>query len=137
MKTHLLLIDDDVDEFNFIARITSEIPTLKFTYACNGKNGIESMAIDLPDVVLLDMNMPAMNGLECLRKIMKTEELKLVPIYMYSNCDSESFVSEARRIGACDCFKKPASVEVLKKILSRVLDDAAFGVNYSPQENNI
>jgi CheY-like chemotaxis protein len=123
MKTHLLLIDDDIDEFDFIAPLLRDMPTLKFSYACNGRNGIELMAAELPDVVLLDMNMPAMNGLECLKKIKKTEALKSIPVFMYSNGYSDDLAREARLLGANDCFKKPASERLLRKILSQVLDD--------------
>jgi len=121
MKKHLLLIDDDIDEFDFIARIIEEMPMLKFSYASNGKNGLEQMANDMPDIVLLDMNMPAMNGLECLQKIKKTETLKSIPVYMYSNSHTVSFVNEARQLGATDCLKKPGSIEILREMITRVL----------------
>jgi DNA-binding NtrC family response regulator len=122
MKKHLLLIDDDIDEYDFIVRILQELPALRFSYACSGKKALDFLSENTPDVILLDMNMPAMNGLECLQKIRKKDGS--VPVYMYSNCYVENFVNEAKELGATDCFKKPSDVDVLRKILVKVLHGA-------------
>lgn len=124
MKRHLMLIDDDIDEFDFITCLLEEMPSLKVSYACNGSSALKQMSDDVPDVVLLDMNMPAMNGLECLKKIKTSAKLHSIPVYMYSNCRTANFITEAKELGATDCFKKPTTVDVLRKILVIVLNDS-------------
>jgi len=121
MKKHLLLIDDDIDEYNFIVRILQELPALRFSYACSGRKALDFLAGNTPDVILLDMNMPAMDGLECLGKIKQKNELESVPVYMYSNCNTGKFLEVAKNIGATDCFKKPSDTAALRKILVKVL----------------
>ena len=136
MKKHLLLIDDDIDEFDFITTLLIEMPFLKFTYACNGKSGIDLMLEDTPDVVLLDMNMPAMSGIDCLKKIKHTPNIQSIPVYMYSNCHSQTFVEDAKYYGAVDCYKKPTSADNLRKILVKVLSES-HAVNPVRRERSI
>ena len=136
MKKHLLLVDDDIDEFEFITSLSQEMPALKFSYACDGTSALELMSDEMPDVVLLDMNMHAMNGLECLKKIKASARLHSVPVYMYSNCHTPNFIQEARQLGATDCFKKPTTLDVLRKILVVVLNDSD-SVNLILQKKSI
>ena len=67
MSKHLLLIDDDEDEFDFLKTVVQELTGLKCSYANGGRKGIALLKSGIADAVLLDMNMPEMNGFECIR----------------------------------------------------------------------
>lgn len=123
MARHLLLIDDDEDESDFFSLVLKELPPVKYSYADSARKGIELMKADLPDIVLLDMNMPAVNGLDCLREIKGSAALKSVPIIIYSNSNDENLRQSALAIGAADCLKKPQSMGHLKELLQKVLSD--------------
>ncbi|MGK4569321.1 response regulator [Flavobacterium sp. 3HN19-14] len=123
MKHHLLLIDDDDDEFELLKLALSDYPELKYSYADNGFTGIEMIKSEAPDLVLLDVNMPKMNGLKCLEKIRKDADaaLRTVPVFIYSNSDAEVLTTEAMQLGATDCLRKPVSLALLKELLIKVL----------------
>ena len=78
-------------------------------------------ADDLPDIVLLDINMPRMNGIQCLKEIKKIDRIKPVPVYMYSTAEDEKMMAEARQYGAVDIIIKPTSLPGLVEILSSIV----------------
>ncbi len=109
-KMTLLLIDDD------------EIERMKFKRVCqkNGylhiikeaKNG--ELALDLlrnkeslPDIIILDLNMPKMNGIEFLNILKSDEELKYIPIVIMSSSDNFLDVKECYKIGVSGYIIKP------------------------------
>lgn len=137
MKRHLLLIDDDDDEFDLLKLLTSEIPGLDCFYAANGFDGMKSIENHNPDVVLLDMNMPVMNGLECLKMIRLQKEFKDIPVYIYSNGSAESMKMEVLRAGATGCLTKPSNIKNLTQIILNVLDETtAYASRIRPGKNN-
>jgi CheY-like chemotaxis protein len=69
-----------------------------------------------PDLILLDINMPRMNGKECLKKLKQDEELKLIPVIMLTSSQAPSDI--------IDCYKYQASSYVLKPFNARAYVDA-------------
>ena len=72
------------------------------------------------------MNMPRMNGLQCLKEIKKIKRLNHVPVFMYSTSADPSVVEENKRLGATDFIVKPSSINDLTKILSRIIRKKVF-----------
>lgn len=124
MVKHLLLIDDDEDESDFFALVLKELPPVKYSYADSARKGLEVLKAEGPDLVLLDMNMPAVNGIECLKEIRKSG-LKDTPVYIYSNSNDDSLQRAALASGANGCFKKPQSMPALKDLLEKLLMEKA------------
>ncbi|PWT70626.1 MAG: hypothetical protein C5B59_19650 [Bacteroidetes bacterium] len=82
------LVDDDADDHNFFQKAVSRmlIP-LRCEFAFGRLEAIGMLKGNpnfRPDFIFLDINMPIMNGLECLREMRKMEKLENTPIYMYS-----------------------------------------------------
>lgn len=86
--------------------------------AVNGEEGLRMMKETHPDIVLLDMMMPVMGGMEVLERMQKDEKLKSVPVVVISNSGQPVEVEEARRLGARDFLIKAAfdPEEVLEKV---------------------
>ncbi len=118
-----MLIDDDEDESDFFSLVLDQLPPVKYSFADNATHGLELMKKVLPDLVMLDMNMPAVNGLECLKEIRKTSELKDIPVFIYSNSNDESLRKAALMNGATGCLKKPQSMQMLKEVIEKALAD--------------
>lgn len=116
-----MLIDDDEDESDFFLLALQELPPVKYRFADNARQGLAMLKAERPDLVLLDINMPAMNGMECLKEIRRTEGLKDVPVFIYSNSDEEKMQRTAIANGANGCFKKPQSMDDLKNLLKSIL----------------
>lgn len=76
----------------------------------------------IPDVILLDLLMPKMNGFEFLKNVKADPALKSIPIIVLSNLGDQENVDKAKAIGATDYFiKSNTSLESLKKIVENIL----------------
>lgn len=116
----LLFIDDDEDDFLILNEALKEINAeVEVTYLSNCYRLFELRQNDF-DLIFLDINMPAMNGIECLRKI-KESKLRQIPVVMYSTTKNSFFVEEAYKSGANLFFRKPISFGALTAALKSLL----------------
>lgn len=121
MERHILLIDDDEDEFLILSNTVANMPGVHCSYASNSRNGIEILKTGLPDMVLLDMNMPAINGLKCLEYIKQIKEISHIPVFLYSTSLTDTYSDRAHNLGASGCLQKTSSPEVLHDMIIRIL----------------
>lgn len=123
-KYHILLVDDDLDEFEFFLMALEKMPSLfKCTYAGGGTEALNLLNEIEPDFIFLDMNMPARNGLECLKEIKKIEKYRHIPIIIYSTTIDESIAKKALALGAVQCLTKPILPALLEEILRKMVYD--------------
>jgi PAS domain S-box-containing protein len=109
-KTIKILAIDDINDNLIVlkALLTDKIPEAKLFFADSGKNGIEQAKAEHPDVILLDVIMPVMNGFEVCAKLKSDEQLKHIPIIILTaaKTDKESRI-KALDIGADAFLAKP------------------------------
>jgi CheY-like chemotaxis protein len=119
-----LLIDDDEDDQEFFSMAIKETdPHAQCVFANDGIHALEKFKTDesfMPSVIFIDINMPRMNGLQCLSEIKKLSRIQHVPTYIYSTSDEKSIVEECLRLGASGFIKKQITVEQLQKQLMGV-----------------
>ncbi len=120
-KPSVALIEDDP--------LIAEMYTTKFTkegyelhHAPDGFAGLEMVKKEKPDIILLDIIMPKMDGFQVLQELRKTSEFKDTPVVMLTNLGQEEDVQKGRQLGATDYFIKtnftPAAiVEKVKELL--------------------
>lgn len=122
-----LLVDDDPDDqeiFIMIAKTVNE--NISFITANDGAEALlllNDQSKIIPHYIFLDVNMPKINGVECLKKIKTMERLKHCKIFMYSTTSEKSIVTETKRLGATDFIIKPALTSELKIILSTIFNN--------------
>jgi two-component system chemotaxis response regulator CheB len=109
----VLVVDDSALVRKLIARVFADTAEFELKFA---KNGVEALAFNKsfePHVVTLDIQMPEMNGLECLDRIMVERP---VPVVMVSSLAEEATEAtlEALRLGAVDAVAKPTGAVSLK-----------------------
>jgi iron complex outermembrane recepter protein len=120
----VLLVDDDPDDqeiFEFALRRADESATCIF--ADDGRHALERLQNEtdlIPDIIFIDMNMPRMNGKQCLASIKEIERFKNVPVYMYSTGADPQSVKENMELGAEDYIIKPSDVDTLAGMLSSI-----------------
>ncbi len=119
-----LLIDDDLDDQEVLI-MTLEKINKNITYA-TANTGVAALDVLAdgqlkPDYIFLDMNMPKMNGIECLTNLKKLPQLADCKIFMYSTTAENAVVQRIKELGAVDFIVKPASPADLEKILSKIL----------------
>jgi CheY-like chemotaxis protein len=73
-----------------------------------------------PNYIFLDVNMPKMNGIECLKNIKKIDRLKSTNIYMYSTTSEGAVEAESENLGATGFIIKPASISILRDQLEKI-----------------
>jgi CheY-like chemotaxis protein len=75
-----------------------------------------------PDYIFIDVNMPKMNGVDCLRMIKNIDRLKYTRMFMYSTTAEGMALEKSRELGADDFIIKPSSASALKEKLSRIFE---------------
>ncbi len=86
--------------------------------AVNGTEAIKKMRAGEPDLVLLDIVMPYMNGLEILKKIKEDKDLKKLPVILLTNLSQKEDIQEGLALGAADYLIKShfTPTEVMEKV---------------------
>jgi two-component system KDP operon response regulator KdpE len=110
----LILIADDEDRMRRFIRMNLELENYRVTEASTGLEAIEHVRDDLPDLVLLDVMMPELDGFEALRIIRETSN---VPVIMLTVRDDEDDKVKGLSLGADDYVTKPFSP---RELLSRI-----------------
>ena len=126
MKKHILLVDDDADE---VLIFTGALDQLHIPYKCtwakSGEQAVSQLAYLTPDIIFLDLNMPGMDGLECLAVIKRMSQLEGVPVVLQSSVLSEECRARAMELGAWACLEKTGTMAGLSELLGRLM-----GVEY-------
>lgn len=121
----VLLVDDDLDEVELFRDLLDEIdPSIVYHYAMNGSDALQQLtsnAIGVPDIIFLDINMPVMNGWECLKRLKRMPALKDVPVVMYSTTDRDIDLQLARQLGAANFVTKHDNYTRFRKEIEHVL----------------
>lgn len=119
-KKSILIIDDEVEILNLLSRFLGRNPNYSVTTFSNPISGIsEAQRVDF-DIILLDIMMSQMNGLEVLEKIKsKKEDQKVVMMTAYSTLDK---VLKSHKEGATNYVMKPfSSLDALESKIAEVL----------------
>lgn len=124
-KKYIILAEDDEDDRSFFKEVFSE---LRLAYdlrvAEDGfelMNFLEKPAIELPQLILLDLNMPLINGFECMELIKKNERLKNIPVIIYSTSANPAVIEKSYSLGAHFYLHKPSNFPRLKEDIKKVL----------------
>lgn len=119
----VFLIDDDVDDQEIFSITVGKIsPQFRCEFADDGVDALEMLQrgkLD-PDIILIDLNMPRMGGIECLGRIKKMDDYKQTSAYIYSTSDDQVVVERCMKLGAAGFIKKEADPHVLQKKLASI-----------------
>ncbi len=123
MIKSILLVDDDTEDAELFSEALSETEaSIKFTRAIDGCDAIEILEKGVsPDIIFLDINMPRMNGWECLGKLKSKAAYKDIPVIMYTTSSNQNEKEIAINFGAINFISKPNNFTDLKKILESVI----------------
>ena len=118
----ILLVDDDHEEAElFTAALKSVDQTIQFVPAEDGVDLLDSIRKHKPDIVFIDINMPFLNGIECLKAVRSDPEFKYLPIIMYSTSNNQKNIIDSFNNNANLYIVKPDSYRGIIIALEKVL----------------
>ena len=122
-KEKILIIEDDM-YINKMYQLKLNLEGYEVEIAENGKVGVEKTKSFKPDIVLLDILMPEMDGFEVLKVLKADSEMKKIPVLIMSNLGQEDHIQKGKEMGAVGYIVKtqytPAKVvETIKEVLER------------------
>jgi len=136
MNTMCLLIDDDADDQEVFQMALNRVdPGIECIAFFDCMMAIERLNADqyiIPAFIFLDINMPKMDGLQCLREIRRMEHLKHVTIIMYSTTLDDKIRVLANEYGASGFLVKQFSLEDLVKSLSKIFGSLSYDGTTAP-----
>ena len=115
----ILLVEDDIDDQYFFREALSLLsPALSCQIA---ENGVEALKLlkELPrfDIIFMDINMPKMNGIECLQVLKSNDSYKNIPVVILSTSSDQAYIDRCKILGATYYFTKPIiPFELIKKL---------------------
>lgn len=127
VDTRKVLIVDDEPDIRELYRFAFEDEGYQVTEAVDGVDGVEKATALQPDLVVLDLAMPRLDGLAALPRILDAApEARVVIVTAYSTV--EAFAT-GRRLGACACFQKERFVPRIPEVWDRYCDNSDHASN--------
>lgn len=113
----ILYIEDHSSNLQLVEQILKNKSNINLVTAKTGEEGLELICKDKYDLILLDINLPGINGFEVLAKIRNADELKNIPVIAVSANAMENFVEHAKNNGFTDFITKPIHIPVFLKTI--------------------
>lgn len=115
---NIILADDDYDDKDLLEEaIKKNCPDVLFKHADNSTTLFDLLkSSPAPDIIILDINMPYLNGNECLQIIKGNNALKGIKVIMYSTSSNKTDIEESFLHGADHYVIKPDNIEALHKL---------------------
>ncbi|TFG95997.1 MAG: sigma-54-dependent Fis family transcriptional regulator, partial [Calditrichales bacterium] len=118
IKRKILIVDDD-EKVLFAFREVLEKDGHQYMDARSGREAIEKTAANKPDLVIMDINLPEMDGLEALQKIKETNQF--MPVIIITGEGTMQTAIQAMRYGAFQYLMKPVSVATIRQEIDRAI----------------
>lgn len=118
----ILSVEDDVDLQQVYAYAFKK-QGWETVYAYDGKDGLEKAIRLKPDLLLLDMMLPGLNGVEVIERLKAREDTRSIPVIVMTAYPSDAHFLESavRALGAVEYLAKPVRIDELVKTIARLL----------------
>jgi CheY-like chemotaxis protein len=133
---NILLADDDVDEHIFFKEAINKINVVGHN-VISVYDGVQLMDYlfrrgiyknskgPLPDLIILDLNMPLMDGFQVIKELKLKSDFKHIPIYVLSTTSNVTHVNNCRELGCAGYFQKQIKNDKLTQIIESILEKEA------------
>lgn len=121
-RKKILIVDDEQDILEFLSynfkREGYEVIT-----SVNGKEGLSKAELILPDIIIADIRMPEMDGIEMCRRMRKTNALKDVPVLFLTADDDEYLALSAHHSGGTQYLNKPIHLNIISGMIKDMIHE--------------
>ncbi len=127
----ILIVEDEEDIIEILRIALSINSNFHLIFASSGKEGLDRAKLEAPDLILIDVLMPGMNGLTLSEELKKEEKTKQIPIIFITSRVQKNEILEYKAKGAIGVIEKPfAPMEIVTKI-------QGFWGEVSPSSTNL
>jgi DNA-binding response OmpR family regulator len=121
-KFTILSIEDNLADFHLLQKAFSEVPDIKadLINIADGKTAVDFLYkkgkykdAKTPDIIILDLNLPSLNGKEILKIVKNDKNLKVIPVIMFSTSDAERDIEESYKLYASSYITKTFDINKL------------------------
>ncbi|HEX5883120.1 MAG TPA: response regulator [Pyrinomonadaceae bacterium] len=122
----ILVVDDAADNLAMIS-LALQQQGYKVVTAANGEDAVTVAAQTQPNLILMDINLPELDGLGATRRILENETLRDVPIVVVTAFGTEGFQRAAYDVGASGYLTKPIDLDRMNILIARLLSPEGSG----------
>lgn len=123
MAITVMIVDDDQDDRQVLAETIHDVSAAyQIVEAQDGQEGLRMLAMTVPDLIFLDINMPLMDGFAMLAAVRKLTKYAMLPIIMYSTSRRKEDVKKSLDLGASRFVVKPDTSLHVRKIVDEALE---------------
>ena len=123
-KQPVVLVADDEEDIKVVLRMFLEAVGYEVVTAFDGLDALEQIKSTKPDVVLMDIMMPVIDGIEVVRQMKATPGIRDIPVVMLTAAAQSDMVERAIQAGAADYIVKPFEPEAVQRAIEKVLGTA-------------
>lgn len=120
-KKPRILIAEDFEENRIALKLILQHSGFDVIEAEDGRQAVEAVRREKPDLVLMDVTLPVTDGLQATREIRSDDEFKRLPIIIVSAHDNEEIRRQSAEAGGAAYISKPVEIEELKKLIEDCL----------------
>ena len=121
MNSKILIVEDSAMQL-MLLQCLLEKAGLQVFAASNGMKALESIRLEPPALVISDVRMPEMDGIQLCKAIKENSSTRSIPVVMLLGSESAAEIEAIKRVGADDFFVKPASPEFIQSMILPLLD---------------
>lgn len=119
-KNGIVMVVEDYDDTRELLCVSLQMMGCRVIEATNGKQAVEIAPIEHPDLILMDLSMPVMDGITATLKIRAQFETRDIPIVALSaHCGQGEWSQKALAAGCLECVGKPVEIETLDRLVNQ------------------
>ncbi|MGC8460873.1 MAG: response regulator [Candidatus Dormibacteria bacterium] len=134
-RKRILVVDDDPRLLHVVSVYLGGIENYDVVTASSGEEALEVLAGTTPDLVILDVMMPGMDGIQVCEHIRQDPVTKDLPVLMFTALSSDEDVARAQRAGASKHITKPFTLGALGSVIRSFLQPPAAGSQTAGQHD--
>ena len=117
----VVLVVDDFEDTRAVMRRMLELSGCRVIEAADGEQAIELARAETPDLILMDLNMPVLDGFNATLRIREYEPTRDTPVVAVTAYDTSEFRAAASAVGCSDYVTKPLDIERVSRLLNKLL----------------
>ena len=129
---HILIIDDDNEDSDFLREAIQQVsPGTNCTIMRNAAEAIKGLytkKFARPGLIFLDICMPRVNGMECLKELKRNPHVSDIPVIIYTTSKSQHDRTETLKLGAANFITKPTGFRLLCMIITDIFIQEAISM---------